>query len=114
MAGADYMRCGECGERLCYDGDKTIREQLEWKHVFCENCWVKMKNEIPLFEKQSQICSNFEGHNRQSDTELLIEFINEHSWLNVNVVNAIKRLQNCHDKGLQDYGIFEDNENNQD
>ena len=55
-----------------------------------------------------------EKHNRQSDTELLIEFINEHAWFNVNVVKAMKRLQDCHDLQLQDYGIFEDKNNNQD
>lgn len=53
-----------------------------------------------------------EKHNRQSDTELLIEFClcDEYaSVIDENVINAIKRLQNCHDKKLQDYGVFEDN-----
>ena len=45
MAGADYLTCGECGIRICYDGDKTIREQLEWKPVFCEKCWKNMTEE---------------------------------------------------------------------
>ncbi len=55
-----------------------------------------------------------ERHNRQSDTELLIEFClcDEYaSVIDENVINAIKRLQNCHDKKLQDYGFFEDKNN---
>ena len=117
MAGADYLTCGECGIRICYDGDKTIRENLGWKPVFCGNCWVKMKKKILLFEKQPQICSNIEAHNRPSDAELLMEFwlCDESLWLlDEDIRNAIKRLQNCHDKKLQDYGIFEDKKNNQD
>lgn len=58
-----------------------------------------------------------EKHNRQSDTELLIEFClyDESSWiLDETVINAIKRLQNCHDKKLQDYVIFEGKNDNQD
>jgi len=105
MAGADYLCCEECGARLCYDGDKTIREKLEWKPLFCEKCFIKMKKKRSLLEK----------HNRQSDTELLIEFCDCYSWLiDVDVVNAIKRLQYCHYKQLQDYEVFEDKENNQD
>ena len=54
MAGADYLRCEECGTRLCYDGDKTIREKLGWRQIFCEKCFIKMKKKISLLEKHDR------------------------------------------------------------
>lgn len=59
-----------------------------------------------------------EKHNRHRDIELLMEFClcDESPWLldgDADIRNAIKLLQNCHDKKLQDYGFFEDKNNTQ-
>jgi len=46
MAGLDYLKCEECGERLLYDGDHLLRDSLEeeGKTIFCGRCVDKLRD----------------------------------------------------------------------
>lgn len=71
MAGADYLRCEECGTRLCYDGDKTIREKLGWRQIFCEKCWIKMKHKIlKLHSKKRSAWGEIRMSRRLEDNDM--------------------------------------------
>ena len=54
MAGADYLMCEECGERLCYDGHNIIRKRLDWQPVFCQKCILKLKKKIDVLQKHDR------------------------------------------------------------
>ena len=54
MAGADYVKCIECGQRLFYDGERIIRDEMEednYGGVACERCVKKLKKKIERLKK---------------------------------------------------------------
>lgn len=55
MAGRDYLKC-ECGERLFYDGDRSLREFLEDNNqtVTCGKCVKKMMKKIEKLKKHDR------------------------------------------------------------
>lgn len=54
MAGADYVKCEECGERLCYDGKREFRDRLAWQPIYCQQCWHKLPKKIKTLEKHDR------------------------------------------------------------
>ena len=54
MAGMDYMKCYECGERMAYDPDHVIREQLVDRetNIYCRKCYHKLEKKIIKLEKR--------------------------------------------------------------
>lgn len=54
MAGADYVTCKECGERIFYDGDRRIRDFMEErgsKEIVCYKCYKKLLKKIEKLKK---------------------------------------------------------------
>jgi len=54
MAGFDYLKCGECGKRLIYDGDWEIRNALEGQPITCYYCVRRMKKKIAVLKKHDR------------------------------------------------------------
>lgn len=54
MAGADYVMCEECGERLCYDGKREFRDRLDWQPIYCNSCWQKALKKIKILQKHDR------------------------------------------------------------
>jgi len=46
MAGRDYLMCEECGKRLAYDGDNSMRDTMDWEPIYCKDCYQKLLKEI--------------------------------------------------------------------
>lgn len=66
MAGRDYIRCGECGCKIIYDGDDSGRDRLEeiwgdlkadtWSvSLLCPDCLTKLRQRIAALEKMQQV-----------------------------------------------------------
>jgi hypothetical protein len=54
MTGADYVMYGECRERLCYDGKREFWDRLDWKPIYCQQCWHKLLKKIKTLEKHDR------------------------------------------------------------
>lgn len=50
MAGWDYVKCEECGERLLYDGDGRLSDLK----LTCEHCVKKLKKKIEKLKKHDR------------------------------------------------------------
>lgn len=48
-------------------------------------------------------------HTRKGDEELLMQFVEDQGWDEIDLVEAVERLKKCHSEGLQDYSIPSDN-----
>ena len=50
MAGFDYISCAQCGRRLIYDGNETVRNYLHdaniTKGLTCDKCVERLKKKI--------------------------------------------------------------------
>lgn len=54
MAGTDYLCCAECGTRLLYDGDRSLRLTLAERGEFalvCSRCASKLKKMLARLKK---------------------------------------------------------------
>jgi DNA-directed RNA polymerase subunit RPC12/RpoP len=58
MAGMDYIKCKECGNRLFYDGDgiaeERIKEAGSTENLTCSNCVSKLKKQIVKLKKHDR------------------------------------------------------------
>ena len=52
MAGLDYLTCETCGDRLLYDGDRSIRDALDEQKITlsCSKCVKKLQKRIIKLE----------------------------------------------------------------
>lgn len=57
MAGMDYISCEKCGVRLVYDGEFSVRENLEYleiKYLVCSKCVEKLEKKLKTLEKHDR------------------------------------------------------------
>ncbi len=56
MAGIDYLKCEECGKRLFYDGNNTLRDILEYHSdtIVCGDCVERLKKKIEKLKKHDR------------------------------------------------------------
>lgn len=58
MAGADYVSCNECGKRLFYDGELTVRSYMyaveTTKGITCSQCVENLKKKIETLQKHDR------------------------------------------------------------
>lgn len=52
MAGADYVHCAGCWERLFYIGHRDVGE--DFSKVYCEKCYKKLEKKILKQEKAAK------------------------------------------------------------
>ena len=56
MAGIDYCSCPLCGKRMFYDGELTVRSELERNNTYlvCGHCVEKLQKKIEVLKKHDR------------------------------------------------------------
>ena len=74
MAGRDYLRCRDCGRRLVYDGNDSIRDALDWEPIYCKDCYNKLAEKLTSMLDALKAVDNYFSQPGEDDW---VRFCNE-------------------------------------